>query len=346
MSRKIGSSKIRTNTTNFDKILSVADDDVQKAFETIDDSIFTEQNGGTGTATYTTGDMLYSDSANSLDKLPISNYGYILTSNGVTPEWRSYDVGELIDIINVGKLDVITPNTTSYLLPDFSESADEDFIAYIIDGYGVLTHLNINAGTAPGLGCNVVFTVRVNGIDTALTATLSSTDTGCFNTSTYVSVSPGDIITVKAVVSTVCAAANIYIGIRYNKTVATSDFTDMIKVGKVGAVTASFDGYLLPMYAQSTTEDFPAYIAPSDGYIDHLRIYANTPPGVGEDAIITLRINSVDTALTATISDTDNTADDLISGVTVISGDKATVNIITSSGSIISDVFVIMRFSS
>lgn len=43
-----------------------------------------ETSGGTGTATYTTGDILYADGANSLSKLAIGTTGYLLTvTNGV-----------------------------------------------------------------------------------------------------------------------------------------------------------------------------------------------------------------------------------------------------------------------
>jgi len=348
MSKKIRSNQVGTNTSNFDNILSSADDDVQKALDTLDDHIQTETLGGTGITTYSTGDILYADGYNSLAKLPIGPSDYILTSNGSTPEWRDSGgaVADAVDIIKVGKLDVITPNTTVYLLPDFSEALNEDFVAYVIDGYGTLSNLYVNAGTACGVGDNIVFTVRVNGADTSLVTTLSGASTTSSNTGSSVSVSPGDLVTVRAVTSATCAAADIYIGIRYSESISAGDTVDMVTVGKIGIVNPSFDGYLLPMYAQATTEVFPAYIFPDDGYVDDLRIYANTPPGVGETAVITLRVNSIDTSLTAIVSGASNTAQDLVNSVTVNNGDKATVSIITSSGSAIADVFVIMRFSS
>ncbi len=45
--------------------------------------------GGTGQATYTTGDTLYASATNTLSKLPIGTSTYILTSNGTIPQWSA-----------------------------------------------------------------------------------------------------------------------------------------------------------------------------------------------------------------------------------------------------------------
>lgn len=49
----------------------------------------TEIRGGTGTATYTTGDILYSDASNSLAKLPIGTNTHVLTLTGGLPGWAA-----------------------------------------------------------------------------------------------------------------------------------------------------------------------------------------------------------------------------------------------------------------
>jgi hypothetical protein len=346
MSNKIRSGQIGTNTSNFDKILSGSDDDVQKALNTIDNHIHDETRGGTGQTTYNTGDILYADGYNSLTKLPIGLNGEILKSNGSTPEWGNLDVYDAIDVIRVGKIDILTPNTTSYLLPDFSESNNEDFIAYIIDGYGTLSNLYIYSNTAPGLGEDVVITVRINGADTVLTETLSNTDNVAINDIYSINVEPGDLVTVSSVTSASCAAADLQVSVRYGELLVGSDTIDYITVGKIGLITPGSTRYLLSNYAQSTNELFPAYVATQDGYVDDLRIYANTPCGIGESTIITLRDDGVDTLLTTTISNNDNTANDLVNQIFVNSGSLLTVRAVTSAGCAISDVFISMRFSS
>jgi len=346
MSRKIRSGQIGTNTTNFDNILSVSDDDVQKALETIDDHVQTEQFGGTGITSYIAGDILYADSANSLVNISIGADGTVLKSNGSIPEWGDVSSAQeaAIDVITVGKIDIVTPNTVSYLLPDFSESNNEDFIAYLIDGYGSISNLYIYAGTAPGVGATAEFIVRVNGIDTGLETTMTGTNTVAVDLDS-VNVVPGDLVTVKVTTSVTCAVADVHVSMDYRETTVVYNTIDIINVGKIGTVTADATRYLLPNYSQATTESFPAYITKEDGYVNNLRVYANTPCGVEEDAVITLRKNEVDTTLTVELSSLETTESDEIEVVDVTSGDKLTVSIVTSSGCVIADVFISMRFN-
>lgn len=57
---------------------------------TIDlDAPVAETNGGTGQSTYTTGDVLYSDGANSLAKLAIGSTNQVLTITGGVPVWAN-----------------------------------------------------------------------------------------------------------------------------------------------------------------------------------------------------------------------------------------------------------------
>ena len=53
------------------------------------DSPLTETNGGTGQTSYTQGDLLYSDSANSLAKLTLEGVGSTLISDGTDLRWLS-----------------------------------------------------------------------------------------------------------------------------------------------------------------------------------------------------------------------------------------------------------------
>jgi len=57
-------------------------------------SVFVEEQGGTNQNTYTTGDILYSDAANSLAKLPIGTAGQVLEVSGSgIPEWDTDNAG-------------------------------------------------------------------------------------------------------------------------------------------------------------------------------------------------------------------------------------------------------------
>jgi hypothetical protein len=54
---------------------------------------FIEIQGGTGTSTYVAGDILYSDSANSLSSLPIGSSNQVLTVSGGLPIWAAASSG-------------------------------------------------------------------------------------------------------------------------------------------------------------------------------------------------------------------------------------------------------------
>ena len=53
--------------------------------------------GGTGVTSYNAGDILYSDSSNSLSALPIGSVGEVLTVSGGAPVWQSPGAAGLID---------------------------------------------------------------------------------------------------------------------------------------------------------------------------------------------------------------------------------------------------------
>lgn len=65
-------------------------------------------NGGTGTATYTTGDILYASSTNTLSKLPLGASGTVLTSNGTNVSWQSGGSGGVTSFS--GGLTGLTPS--------------------------------------------------------------------------------------------------------------------------------------------------------------------------------------------------------------------------------------------
>lgn len=343
MSRKPRASQIEPDTSNFDNILSPLDDDVQKALDTINDHVQSVNLGGTGILVYETGDVIYADGYNSLTRLPIGNTNYVLKSNGATPYWSSNE-REVTDIIKVGKIDAITPASTLYLLPDFSESSNEDFKAYLIDGYGEIGNLDIYTRTPPGGGEDIVFTVRINGADTAITVTLSGANTTA-SSSNVASVSAGDRITIRAVTSAGCSADDVYVSLRYYEN-TVDNVIDIITGGKVGILTAGAIRYLLPNFSESATETFPLYVAPEDGYIDNLKIYSNVAPGGVEAVGFTVRIGGVNTILTAVLSGAANTVEDITHIVAIYAGEIVTLQANSTPGSAAADIFVIIRYRS
>ncbi len=358
MSRKPRAGQIRTITANFDHILSGSDDDAQKAFDTLDDHIHAETRGGTGQTTYNRGDILYSDASNSLDKRAIGADGYVLTSRSGVPVWEPIPgaaAGDVIDVITAGKIDGLTAGVTRYLLPNFSEVNDESFPAYLIDGYGDLSNLVIYLGTAPGVGEQVAFTVRLNGVATTLLDTIVGTTNVGGNVVNTVSVSHGDRITIEAVSSGGSVAADIQMSIRFTESpeITTEDVIDIVTVGKIGIIATNplsyTTRYLLPNFAESSNEVFPAYLVEEDGYMDNLLVYADGYPdgyaGAGDTVEIAVRVNGAPTTLSATLIGTAHSVQNMIDSFNVNRGDRITVRSTSSPGSAASNLYAVFRYN-
>jgi hypothetical protein len=67
--------------------------------------------GGTSQSTYTTGDLLYASSTNTLSKLAIGANNYVLTSNGTTVSWAAASGAQANGVIYENSL-VISSNYT------------------------------------------------------------------------------------------------------------------------------------------------------------------------------------------------------------------------------------------
>jgi hypothetical protein len=105
-----------------------------------------------------------------------------------------------------------TPNfvtlATSYLTPgwgDAASDATERKILTPVPGTSLTVKITVTATTGP-VGGSVVFTLRVNGADSALVVTLTAGSTAA-STTTGVAVSAGDDISIKAV-----AGATVTVG--------------------------------------------------------------------------------------------------------------------------------------
>ncbi|MBI4668299.1 MAG: hypothetical protein HY747_03795, partial [Elusimicrobia bacterium] len=112
--------------------------------------ILPETNGGTGESSYTQGDLLYADAANSLAKLTVSgSSGKFLKSNGAVPSWQAITNADVAGVIN--NQDTLQAGATFYVS---SGSVEGTLISYggFVGSGASLTDLNagnLSAGTVP-----------------------------------------------------------------------------------------------------------------------------------------------------------------------------------------------------
>lgn len=94
-----------------------------------------------------------------------------------------------------------TPNGsgTTYLRPSYRDSAsDSTEVKIQVPADGVLRNLYAQARVAPS-GGSLVYTVRKNGADTALTCTMAAAATQANDATHEVTVAAGDVISIKCV---------------------------------------------------------------------------------------------------------------------------------------------------
>lgn len=105
-----------------------------------------EDHGGTGTSTYTTGDMLYADAANSLAKLPIGTSGQVLSVSAGIPQWGSVPVvGPTKHSVYSGVVDL---TSDPYVIP--ATITDGSTVVFITESLGGDPVVQLSDGSTPG----------------------------------------------------------------------------------------------------------------------------------------------------------------------------------------------------
>jgi hypothetical protein len=88
--------------------------------------------------------------------------------------------------------------TTRYLWPAYQSSVGPTAVVqFRIPRAGTLQNMRVRANTTAGNGNNIVYTLRVNSVATALAVTMASTSADGSDTTDTVSVAAGDLIDVE-----------------------------------------------------------------------------------------------------------------------------------------------------
>jgi len=188
---------------------------------------------------------------------------------------------------------------------------------------GTLSNLTIRLGAALTTGTLVV-TVMVNNVDTALAVTLTSGEQVEVSAGP-ISVNAGDDVQIKWApastpdIASAVQASLVFTGTTSGKSVLFSSH------GATGSATF----LALGAGTVNVTETSVTVVAPCAGVIDKIYARRTTAPGAGQSVTYTLRLGAAggamaNTALAATISDTNQTAN-ATSSVSVAAGDFLTI---------------------
>ncbi len=207
-----------------------------------------------------------------------------------------------------------------------SYSATESDAQQVCAAAGTIKNLYVALSIDPGTNPDAyTFTLRVNGVDTTLTCTIVADNTTGNDTAHSVSVSPGDLLSMSMVpVSTPSARPYVQFGLCF---APTTDGQSLILGGAVDSLSASTTEYIRPCAIGegqgewSTTEENEQQLGLACT-IKNLYIKLTDSPGAGNSYAFTLRNNAGATALTATVSGTDTTANDTAHEATIADGDN------------------------
>lgn len=179
--------------------------------QTFQNKTLTNSNNVLGGVTMTLGSDANGDTyyraSSVLTRVPKGTAGQVYTMNtGATaPEWRT-PTGTVFSLpkstASVFSTVVINFGETAYGdTTAFLDVGDESGFGIIAPRSGILKNLYIGF-TANSLDASIVFTLRINGADTSITATRTSGSTVTISdTTNTASVSAGDILTIKGVVA-------------------------------------------------------------------------------------------------------------------------------------------------
>lgn len=175
----------------------------------------------------------------------------------------------------------------------------ESVVQAIMPEAGNLRNLAVMVGTAPGAGTSWAFTLRVNGVDTALTCTVSNTSTTASDQSHTVAVNAGDLLTLS------CAATGAVATSANNKWVIESEPTASNRCVLLGVSTANMNGanaswigaHSGSAWQTVTTPNVVTYMS-IGGTIQNFYVKAPTAPGSSKTWTISIRKNGAEIVAT------------------------------------------------
>ena len=310
MSNKPRANQISLTSTGFSKNLSINDNDLQKAFNTID-----QLTAGSGTSIHNS--LLGIQGGSNSD-------GYYHFTNA-QHTW-------LLDGYNTGKWSALKGGTglSSYSSGDILYSSATNTLSKLpksTDGY----YLQLSSGLPSWLS---VSNASIN-LGRDLSGTTNDAYVKGFNGIGLTNNTPNDAYVY---------AYNAFLN-KWTPSQITNNTNSVVIVGKQGLLRVNATSYLLPNFVESTDESSVALIAPVSGTLSNLIVYCNTAPGGSETIVITVRKNGIDTAITATLTGASISASDIAHLVNISSGDKITVKSVVSLNSVASDLFVSLIFT-
>lgn len=238
-------------------------------------------------------------------------------------------------VISNGSGQSVSNSTTRYNVLMGAASSDSSWITTevlrvdIVPVAGTIKDLNIVLDTAPGAGKSYTFTVFKNGSSTNLTLTISGADTSGNDSTNEIDLAAGDRVSIESDPTGTPTSSPV----RWSVVFIGDSATDSVLMGGTTFTTTNATTFA-PAHGYTGSDTIEAdveTIITTAGTINNLFVRLSLAPGGGQSRAITIRKNAGDTTLTATVSESDKTADDTVNSFTVVAGDRIAVKIVSSA---------------
>lgn len=181
---------------------------------------------------------------------------------------------------------------------------------------GDLEAMYVQLFPAPGAGTSRTFTIQKNGVDTALTVTVSDTAIAGSVVAT-VSFARGDTITLSDPVTGSAISGQVNIGLRWAPTTDGEAIFTGAWSGNASPTSAIFGRINGVSGISATTEANEQLVVPQAFVARGLIAICSAAPGAGRSRTLALRESGVSTALTCQLADSNTSAEDTTNSVAI-----------------------------
>lgn len=201
-------------------------------------------------------------------------------------------------------------------------SATEAPARGVVAAAGTISRIYARRNTAPGAGTSVTYTVRVNGVDSDVSCTISDTGQTANDTGTA-TFAAGDTLTFGVTVSGSPAASTGAIGVDWSPTVDGNAVRfDVWSASPSASVAAYGNASGRQNAGIAAANEADSYnLAPDAFTAKNLYVLCDTAPGSGKSRAFTMRKGGAGTALTCTAADANTTANDTTHTISLAAGD-------------------------
>lgn len=215
---------------------------------------------------------------------------------------------------------------------------------YLVTRSGLLQNLVAHSSTVPGVGKTYTYTVLVNGIASALTCTISGgASRDASNLINIVNLGVGDRITLQIVTSAGATVNSHAALLQFAHSSLKIPFEHITFSTSSVNIPANTTGYISSIYRNASVAGNYGSVASElvqrllclvtrKGILSNLVVLATVAPGAGQTFVYTVRVNSINTAITVTLSGAVQiTGADATDRVVVNVGDRIGLEVVTSA---------------